>query len=351
MSVTYHERPGVYSSYDASSVTGSSAGSKTIALAGCSAAAAGLYTVTGCAAGLSLLGADTELGQMLNLAYRNGAGTVLAAPVASDTLSAYQAAFDLIFAEKKAAYIVCASTLGVVRSELLTRVTAASEQRNECVGLCGLAAGATAVELTLAATSLNSERMVIVAPGFTVAGSTGTAGGWAGAAALAGVLSAQTDPALPLSGAQLRGLTGTDADYDDTTLDTLVRGGVTACEAENGAVTVLRGITTRTRTNGAADATYRELNTMLVIDEVIPAIRAALRARFARAKNNAATRGAIRSQTIAELEERVAREIIDGYEDVTVTVSPDDAATALVEFGFTVTHGLNRIWLTAHISV
>ncbi len=351
MSVTYHERPGVYSDFDASSVTAASAGSKVIALAGRSDAAASLYRVTSCAAGLSELGADTELGRMLELAYLNGAGTVLAVPVESDALSAYQAAFDLIFAEKEAAYIVCASGLSVVHTELSTRVTEASEQRCECIGLCGLAASATTIEMTLAAASLNSERMVLVAPGFTVAGTEDALAGWAGAAALAGVLSAQTDPALPLNGAQLRGLTGTSADFDDTTLDTLIRGGITVCEAVGGAVSVIRGITTRTKTNSVADTTYRELNTMLIIDEVLPAIRAALRRKFARAKNNAATRGAIRSQVIVELEDRVAREIIDSYEDVTVTAAADDASTALVEFGFTVTHGLNRICLTAHISV
>ena len=80
---------------------------------------------------------------------------------------------------------------------------------------------------------------------------------------------------------------------------------------------MIRGVTTRTKTGEAADATWRELTTILVVDDVIPSIRAALGAKFARAKNTAQTRGAVRSQVILELEGKVAAEIISGYGEVT----------------------------------
>ena len=118
-----------------------------------------------------------------------------------------------------------------------------------------------------------------------------------------------------------------------------------------GSYYVVRGVTTRTTTGGAADATWKELTTILVVDEVIPGLRNALRAKFSRVKNTAQTRGAIRSQTVMELEKRVSREIIDGYEDVTVSALEDDPTVCLVEFAFTVAHGLNQVWLSAHITV
>ena len=52
-----------------------------------------------------------------------------------------------------------------------------------------------------------------------------------------------------------------------------------------------------------------------------------------------------------ELEKRVSREIIDSYEDVTVSAMEDDPTVCLVEFAFTVAHGLNQVWLSAHITV
>jgi phage tail sheath gpL-like len=149
----------------------------------------------------------------------------------------------------------------------------------------------------------------------------------------------------------LEGLQGLDYSYSDNEIDQLVSGGVTALESFAGEISVVRGVTTRTATGGAADGTWLDLTTILVVDEVIPGIRQALRARFARAKNTAQTRGAILSQVIVELEDRVSREIIDGYEDVTVQALDSDPTVCLVEFSFTVAHGLNQIWLSAHITV
>ena len=91
--------------------------------------------------------------------------------------------------------------------------------------------------------------------------------------------------------------------------------------------------------------------TILVVDEVIPGIRNALRAKFNRSKNTVQNRGAIRSLVVMELEKRVSREIIDGYEDVTVSALDSDPTVCLVEFAFTVAHGLNQVWLSAHITV
>ena len=46
MSITYHERPGVYSDYDASSIVAVGTAQRVIALIGTSSAAAGVYTLT-----------------------------------------------------------------------------------------------------------------------------------------------------------------------------------------------------------------------------------------------------------------------------------------------------------------
>ena len=111
------------------------------------------------------------------------------------------------------------------------------------------------------------------------------------------------------------------------------------------------GITTRTSTGGAPDITWRELTTILIVDDVIPSIRQSLRSRFSKTKNTGQTRGAIRSQVIVELESKLRSEIIDSYGDVTVSVYDEDPTVCLVEFSFAVAHGLNQIYLTAHITI
>lgn len=350
MSMIYHERPGVYSDYDASSVSSSGSTERVIALIGESEAKNGLYTITSSASGKEAFGETSELGQMVQLAYRNGAGKVLACPVAEDTLAAYQAAFALVFQEKQASFCAIGSALETVQTALRSAVEEASQQKGECIGLVGMK-GASVTQLCARAELLNSERMVLVGPDVYRTGEEAASGGWMAAAALAGALSDQSDPSMPLNGQVLRGFDGVASVYADTDYDALVGAGVTVCECVGGEVSVIRGLTTRTKTGGSEDLTFRELGTILVVDDVIPSIRAALRRTFTRAKNNAVTRNAIRNRVIIELEDRISREIIDSYDNLTVTPLETDPTVCVVEFEFSVVHGLNRIYLTAHISV
>ena len=91
--------------------------------------------------------------------------------------------------------------------------------------------------------------------------------------------------------------------------------------------------------------------TGLIGDGVTPAGRGALGTRLARSKNTGQGRGASRSQGVLELEEMKGREVVDSYGEVLVSALKSDPTVCLVEFSFTVAHGLNRIYLTAHITV
>ena len=353
MSENKHERPGVYSSYDASAVVSSGRGGKTVGVA--AKAARGTVgeavTLTGYAAGAAAFGEDTAPGMstILRLLFSNGAATVVAVRVAdSGKTTDYQAAFDAL-GQREVQIVVCDSADQAVQQALRTAVETASASRRERIAVVG-GDGDTAAELVERAAALNSERVVLVGPDALDEAGERLPSVFAAAAA-AGVIAGERDPALPLNGAELRGLGGLSADYSDNDIDLLVRGGVTPLESVGGVISAVRGITTRTTTGGAADAAWRELTTILIVDDIIPSVRAALRSKFARAKNTARGRSAIRSQVIVELEKKVAAEIIESYGEVTVSASADDPTVCVVEFGFAVAHGLNQIYLTAHITV
>ncbi|MCI8910040.1 MAG: phage tail sheath protein [Oscillibacter sp.] len=353
MSERRHERPGVYSAYDTAAVITAGRGSRTVGVA--AKAARGTVgettTLTGYAAGVAAFGEDTAPGMcaILRLLFANGASTVTAVRVAEDgAREDYAAAFEAL-GRTEAQILVCDSGELEIHQALREAVEDASAQRHERIAVVG-GDGQGAAELVTHAAGLNSERMVLVGPDVLDGGGEVLPGVF-GAAALAGVLAGGTDPAVPVNGAALTGLGGLTEDYGDNEVDLLVRGGVTPLERVGGVISPVRGITTRTTTGGAADGSWRELTTILIVDDVIPSIRAALRSRFARAKNTARGRGAIRSQVIVELERKLAAEIIDSYGDVTVSALPEDPAVCLVEFSFAVAHGLNQIYLTAHITV
>ena len=341
--ITKHERPGVYSSYEASAYSAAAGKGKAVAVvaAGPETSVGKVYTWTSYSRAMSDVG-QCMLSDLARLVLKNGASLVYGVAVADD----YEAAFAQVEAIEDAAVVVCDSTDVAVQQLLCSMVESCSASRRERIAVTAGAAGESVTALVARAASLNHERMVLVAPG-DAAGD----GGIRCAAAVAGAIAGNTDPALPLGGARLYGLDGLETSYEDGDIDLLVQGGVTPLEMLAGGCYVVRGITTRTTTGGVGDITWRELTTILVVDEVIPGIRNALRAKFARAKNTEQSRGAIRSQVVMELEARVNREIIDGYEDVTAQPLESDPTVCLVEFSFTVAHGLNQIWLSAHITV
>lgn len=348
-----HERPGVYSVYNTSSVT--SAGQAVRAIGVAAKAAQGTVgqavTVTGYAAGVSVFGEDTAAGMstVLRLLFAGGASTVTAVRVADEgTVEDYQKAFAAL-GKEHVQVLVCDSGAADIQKALRTAVEEASALRHERIAVVGCD-GASVSELIERAEELNSERMVLVGPDALDAAGKPLSGIFA-AAAVAALAASGSDPAVPLNGAEVKGLSGLAADFSDSEIDLLVRGGVTPLECAGGVVSPVRGITTRTTTGGAGDTSWRELTTILIVDDVIPAVRNALRSKFARSKNNARARAAIRSQVIVELEKKRAAEIIDGYDGVTVTASEDDPSVCLVEFGFSVAHGLNQVRLTVHIEI
>lgn len=340
MSVTVHERPGVYASYDAmSAVSGGTAG-KTVGVAAAAGGETdGAVLLHSYEEGAATFGAGSAMAEVLRVLYANGAGAVYAAAVRGGD---YAPAFAALEEIGEIGVVVCDSTDAAVHAALRESVTAASEAQNERIGIVGAPGEESVSQALERAAALNCERMALVcAKG---------ADGVSAAAALAGAVAASADPSLPLHGTALRAV-GMAGRWSDAEIDSLVRGGVTPVETAGGVTSPVRTVTTRTKTDGAADTTWRELTTILIVDDVIPAVRTALRARFARSRNNAQTRGAIRSQVIVELEEKRARERIDSYGAVEVTAVESDPTACLVRFSFAVTHGLTRIYLTAHITV
>ena len=352
MSITVHQRPGVYSSYDASArVSGRGSGRRVgITAVNTTAAAGTAQIITSYDQAVAAFGSDgaEDMAELIRLALKNGASAVVAVPVSDE--SGYKGAFDLLAGMEDISLVICGSTDIKVQQAMRDSVEEASSLRRE--RLCVAAGGAEerVEDLIKRAGELNHERVVLVAPG-ALDGDGEAISGLTLAAAVAGAIAGESDPAVPLGGETLNGLSGVSARYEDKDLDLLILGGVTPVEGVSGVISVVRGVTTRTSSGGAADAAWRDLAVIRVVDDVIPGLRAALRARFRRAKNTQQSRGAIRAQVVLELENKLAKEIITGYEDVAVSVDPEDPTRCLVDFSFTVAHGLNQIWLTAHITV
>lgn len=305
--------------------------------------------------GKSVFGEDASgvygMSTLLKFLFANGAGAVKAVAVGKDESEEkdYASAFAALSDEEDVGVMVCDSAAQSVHLLLKTAAEDASAARRERIAVIG-GSEETVAQMVNRAKAVNSERVVLVGPDIA-SDDGGTMSAVFAAAAVAAVIAGNTDPSVPINGAELTLFGAAGKRLSDNEIDQLVRGGVTPIETVGGVSSPVRGITTRTSSGGAADTTWRELTTILIVDEVIPTIRSALRTRFARSKNTAQSRGAIRSQVVLELEEMKSREIVDSYGEVLVSALKSDPTVCLVEFSFTVAHGLNRIYLTAHITV
>ena len=347
----------MYSSYDASSVVSASAAAKTIGAAAVATkgTANKVELITSYEEGKSVFGEDASgvygMSTLLRFLFANGAGAVKAVAVGKDESEEkdYASAFAALSDEEDVGVMVCDSAAQSVHLLLKTAAEDASAARRERIAVIG-GSEETVAQMVNRAKAVNSERVVLVGPDIASDGG-GTMSAVFAAAAVAGAIACGSDPAVPLNGAALYGIGSLQSAYSDNDIDLLVQGGVTPLEDVGGVVSPVRGITTRTKTGSTADATWRELTTILIADDVIPAVRSALRSKFARAKNTAQGRGAIRAQTIVELEKKKDAQIIEDYGEVTVTASADDPTVCLVEFSFAVAHGLNQIHLAVHLTV
>lgn len=330
------QRPGVYSDYEASGIVTTRSGVRAAGLAADCSGLTELCIVYSAAAASGLLGSDSRAAVLCTRLLENGAAYVVCSPVISGD---YEEALSKLSIREDVYAVVCDSQDISAAEKLVSMVTSSSAQRREKLAVAGISFTG-AVEAVESAARFNCERMVLAA---------GEADANELAAAMAGAVCAQSDPALPLNGVELYGVSA--AVFSDENINALVLGGVTPVESVGGAACIVRAVTTRTRTSGLSDATWRELTTIMIVDEVIPGIRTALKAKFTRSKNTAQTRGAVRTQVVLELSRFSKLQIIDSYGDVIVEADEDDPTICNVGFDFTVAHGMNRIHISAVIEV
>ncbi len=387
MQVIKTERPGVYSSYSTSTISGTTAGLKSVGIVASNEVAEGgmVHTITSVEEAEALFGTGVMV-DLIQVALENGALSASCVAVAEtlvetevvpdETLEEtveehlgdgepepytmenqydsevvvvdkdYEGAFALLEAEEGLSMILCDSTEVAVQQLLRDSVQRASESRKERIGIVAIGKDATVAEACAQAKEINSERMVLVGGKYSSEDA-----GILYAAAVAGVLATETDPALPLNGLALASVSALDSNYTDNEVELLLTAGVLALEQSAGTVSMIRGVTTCTMVSGVADSTWRDLTTIMVVDDVIPELRNLLKVKFQRAKNTDLTRGSIRSEVVMALDRKLTNEIIVEYGDISVEASENDGSICVVSFSFAVAHGLNQIWLTANVQV
>ena len=162
--VTVHQRPGVYSAYEVSSVlrSGSRSGVAALAAVSIGGKAGELYSLTSYSQAVEAFGQGDGMTLLTKLLLANGAARVLAVPVKSG--GSYDAAFSLLAAQEGVKVMVCDSEDLTVHQALREVVEESAGLRRERIAVVPVAGGESVAQLLQRAKNLNSERMVLAAP-------------------------------------------------------------------------------------------------------------------------------------------------------------------------------------------
>ncbi len=329
-------RPGVYASYEVSSSMTAGAESALVGIA--AAAQKGEAALITNVSQASESFGECSLTELIRSSMLNGATRVYAVPVKDGD---YGAAFSELISNG-ADFLCCDSTDGESFADIAQSLSAAGEAGRFLIAVLEYE-NAEAQLLINKAKSINAENVMLI-------GNAGDSKGQLSAAA-AGILSARSDPSLPVNGVALKGVTKLKYDFTDAEIELLLESGVTPLEMLCGEVCFVRGVSTRTTTGGAPDASYRDINTAMVINRVLPTVRDALQRCFVGRKNDAHTKAAIRSLVATELQKLKKTETIAEYGNITAEASEKDPNVCVVSFNFSVYKGLHIIELTAHVNL
>lgn len=173
------------------------------------------------------------------------------------------------------------------------------------------------------------------------------------AAGLGALIMTETDdPALPMNGVSMAGYSGLARTMLETEMKILANNGITPLYLEGTAPTVYRLVTSCV-IDESNHAIWQEGTTRFIADYVLENNENMLRANYKRTKNVARILKAIRGDIKINMEKFEAAEIIENWDESTLTVvkDPNDQYGALVDYEFDVVTPLYTIVIKQHMKL
>lgn len=173
------------------------------------------------------------------------------------------------------------------------------------------------------------------------------------AAGLGGLIMTETDdPALPMNGVSMSGFSGLTRTMLETEMKILANNGVTALYLDGTSPTVYRLVTSCV-TDESDHTVWQEGTTRFIADYVLETNETMLRANYKRTKNVTRILNAIKGDIKINMEKFEAAEIIENWDEATLTVikDPSDQYGALVDYEFDVVTPLYTITITQHMKL
>jgi phage tail sheath gpL-like len=173
------------------------------------------------------------------------------------------------------------------------------------------------------------------------------------AAGLGALIMTETDdPALPMNGVSMAGFSGLTRTMLESEMKILANNGITPLYLAGTAPTVYRLVTSCV-TDESDHKIWQEGTTRFIADYVLETNENMLRANYKRTKNVARILNAIKGDIKINMEKFEAAEIIENWDESTLTVvkDPSDQYGVLVDYEFDVVTPLYTITITQHLKL
>lgn len=239
------------------------------------------------------------------------------------------------------------STDATVHALFQTHVETYSNQKLERTAIVGAAASdpigdiETANSLVARAYNMNSERMVLVAPGTD---------GYSGAFTAAKVvgLAAGVDVATPLT---YKTITASSiaVKYTESEKDTLVKYGVTVIEEVPQGRRIVRGITTVQDPSETTEDSFKEYSVERIRDYINSNIRSILETTYIGKKGVYGVESQMQATVSSVLSRLKESEIILGYQNVQVTKDPSNPKVFYITYQVAPISPINWIFCTTQL--
>lgn len=271
-----------------------------------------------------------------------------ACPVAEGAdAAAYTAALEALGEAGEVALIAIEDSAADTLTAAAVFAEARSQAQRETLVFAGCAGNVTAAAQL--AKGVDHPRVVLCHGAAVPSGESQGAAFW-GAVALAAAVAVLEDPGISLTGAELPGLTGvTGATYAQ--VEGLLAAGITPLYPSGAGVEAVRVLTTSTTQDGSPNRSFSPINSVLIIDYVMKALRRSLAALLKGARSSRQTLSAVASQITVLLGEFVDRGIITGYQTPRVYCLADAPEVCVAEVAFTAAYLINQIHIRAQIQL
>lgn len=293
--------------------------------------------------------AGTPLGSVSELLFGAGLSsfTVYSVTEGAQDADAYTAALEALSAAGDMDLVVLESADRNVLEAAKAFAETRSENQKELLVFAGCPG--TPANSAALAQAVNSPR-VVLSHGVAFPAGKEEGSPFLGALSLCAAVAVLEDPSVSLTGWELPGIARvTGAAYDQ--VETLLGAGVTPLAQRSEGAEAVRILTTCTTLDGNPSRAFTPINTILIIDTVMKALRRSLASFLRGAKNSAQTLSAVASQITVLLGDFLDRGVITGYGAPKVYCQSNDPEVCIAEVSFTAAYLINQIHIRAQIQL